>query len=169
MEKIAVFTCRTLVHTLGYPILPFLKKSLYVHVVRPQYLLYQCNGPVKCKSKVWSKKYNTFSSAVLLRKQRNASENWDPQGPVRKSAMQGHSRAFWAIASTDWKFQKFNFSFIYSLNELSWKERSKANLRVLVSICCSFCNSNINEERKRRWARHLYKQVKRMRNETRKQ
>lgn len=165
MEKIAVFTCRIYIRV-PYP--TFLKIAVCT-CCTAQYLLYQCNGPVKCKSKIWSKKYNTFSSAVLLRKQRNASENWDPQGPVRKSAMQGHSRAFWAIASTDWKFHKFNFSFIYSLNELSWKERSKANLRVLVSICCSFCNSNINEERKRRWARHLYKQVKRMRNETRKQ
>jgi len=36
----------------------------------------------------------TFSSEVLLRKHRNASENSEPQEPVRKSAMQGHSRAF---------------------------------------------------------------------------
>lgn len=55
----------------------------------------------------------TFSSEVLLTKHRNASENWEPLEPVRKSATQGHSRAFWVISSTDWKIQNFQlFSFV---------------------------------------------------------
>lgn len=45
----------------------------------------------------------TFSSAVLLKKQRKASENWTPHGRLRKSAMQGHSNALLALASRDWK------------------------------------------------------------------
>lgn len=93
----------------------------------------------------------TFSSEVLLRKHRNASENSEPQEPVRKSAMQGHSRAFWAISSTDWKLQ--NFKFFHSFTRFpSWKAkyRSNANLSVLTSIFCSFCNNNNNIIKKTR-------------------
>lgn len=67
----------------------------------------------------------TFSSEVLLRKHRNASENWEPQEPVRKSAMQGHSRAFWAISSTDWKFQNFKLFSFTQLAKLKVKDECK--------------------------------------------
>lgn len=45
----------------------------------------------------------TFSSEVIFKKQRKASENCSPHGPLLKSAMQGHSNAFWAFTSRDWK------------------------------------------------------------------
>lgn len=52
----------------------------------------------------------TFSSAVLLRKQTNASENCVPQGPLRSSATQGHSKAFCALSSKDCKRKYYDIA-----------------------------------------------------------
>lgn len=59
-----------------------------------------------------------FSSAVLLRKQTNASENCVPQGPLRKSAMQGHSNAFSAFVSKDW-FSSYPYATASAIKESS--------------------------------------------------
>lgn len=66
----------------------------------------------------------TFSSAVLLRKQRKASENWDPQDPLRKSAMQGQSSAFCAFASSDW----WNWSIVNNITRRF--QKSLVNKRI---------------------------------------
>lgn len=100
----------------------------------------------------------TFSSAVLLRKQRNASENWTPHGPLRKSAMHGHSSAFSALASRDWKIQS-SAPFIYNLH---WKEmvyiylfiyyhlNGKINLRSIKTPPSWFTHTHTKKKKKKR-------------------
>lgn len=66
-------------------------------------IMWKTNNTVRIKQIMKQNIRHTFSSEVLLRKQRKASENWNPQGPLLKSAIQGHSRAFWAISSAFWK------------------------------------------------------------------
>jgi len=94
------------------------------------------NDTVRIKQIMKQNIRHTFSSEVLLRKQRKASENWSPQGPLLKSAIQGHSRAFWAISSTFWKnsikFQFFNDSFIQfnQLAKVEFDVKMKTNKRV---------------------------------------